>query len=614
MSGKFLDPHDVPSIPGTEGWERMYPYHYQFSKEDPERAKHESDQLWFYDGLHYPEPHYPFDLIWDEAWFLALSQNNTRTFLMPPALGIDHRIVNGHVYITPIGVANPEEIGERVPVFMKRAGYYYENWDSLYDEWKVKVNKLLVDLEEVTFQALPEVEDESVVFQNTGTGSGYHLLTQYDDLINKGLTIWQYHFEFLNLGYAAFLTFINTANSIFPDIPISTLTKMVSGIDVVLYRPDAELIRLAKIAIENNLEEEIRKPRDAADMMAALATTTAGKYWLDELEKSRYPWFWVSTGTGWYHHHKSWNDDLNVPFASIRMHIEAIQAGKSVGRPTEKLLAESARLITEYRELIETDEDREAFDQALGMAQRVFPYVEDHCFYVENWFHSVFWNKMRQVGDILAGARFIEDREDIWYLKRGEIRDALWDHVTSWATGVKGRGPSYWPKEIDWRRGVLAKFQEWTPPPALGTPPEVVTEPFSIMLWGVTTGTLKNWLKGMEEAVGAEINELAGSPGSAGIVEGKARVIKNVQDLAQLQEGEILVATTTSPSWAPAFTKIAGCITDVGGAMCHAAIVCREYGLPTVVGTGRGTSFIKTGDVIRIDGDQGSVQIVSRAG
>jgi len=613
MSGKFLDPHDVPKIPGTEGWERMYPYHYQFSNDDPERAKHESDQLWFYDGLHYPEPHYPFDLIWDEAWFLALSQNNTRTFLMPPALGIDHRIVNGYVYITPIGVPDPEEVGKRVPTFMKRAGFYYENWDKLYAEWKVKVNKLLADLEAVEFKPLPEVEDESVVFQNMGTGSGYDLLTQYDDLINKGLTIWQYHFEFLNLGYAAFLTFINTANSIFPDIPIQTVTKMVSGIDVVLYRPDAELIRLAKLAIENNLEGELLKQRDAADMMAALATTTAGKYWLDELEKSRYPWFWVSTGTGWYHHHKSWNDDLNLPFASIRMHIEAIQSGKEVGRPTEKLQAESERLIAEYRDLIQTDEDREAFDQSLASAKRVFPYVEDHCFYVENWFHSVFWNKVRQVGDILAGAGFLKDREDIWCLKRGEVRDALWDLVTSWATGVKARGPSYWPKECEWRHNVIRKFAEWAPPPALGTPPEVVTEPFSIMLWGVTTGTLKNWLKGMEAAAGAPTDELAGSPGSSGVVEGKARVIKNVEDLDQLQTGEILVATTTSPSWAPAFTKIAGCITDVGGAMCHAAIVCREYGLPTVVGTGRGTSVIKTGDTIRIDGDEGTVVIVQRA-
>ena len=154
------------------------------------RAERESKQLWYYDGLHYPEPHYPFDLIWDEAWFLALSQNNTRTFLVPPANGIDHRIVNGRVYITPIGIEDPEEIQARIPVFMKRAGYYYENWDNLYENWKVKVNELIKDLEAVEFKPLPDVEDESVVFENAGIGSGYHLLTQYDELIHKGLKVW----------------------------------------------------------------------------------------------------------------------------------------------------------------------------------------------------------------------------------------------------------------------------------------------------------------------------------------------------------------------------------------------------------------------------------------
>jgi pyruvate,water dikinase len=83
MAKTFMDPHDVPTIPGTEGWEKFYPYQYIFSREDPERAKFESSQIWFYDGLHYPEPHYPFDLIWDEAWSLALSQYNTRHYIIP---------------------------------------------------------------------------------------------------------------------------------------------------------------------------------------------------------------------------------------------------------------------------------------------------------------------------------------------------------------------------------------------------------------------------------------------------------------------------------------------------------------------------------------------------
>ncbi|MGB8385702.1 MAG: hypothetical protein WCG47_31430, partial [Dermatophilaceae bacterium] len=330
---KFLSPHEVPTIPGTEGWEKLFPYHYQFSTDDPQRAQFEDDQLWFYDGLHYPEPHYPFDLLWDEAWFLALSQNNTRTFLMPPALGIDHRIVNGYVYITPVGVADPKDVEQRVPTFMKRAGFYYENWDTLYESWKVKMERLLAELDAVHFDKLPEVEDESLVFEHSGIGSGYHLLTKYDELINMGLKVWQYHFEFLNLGYAAYVTFINTANQIFPDIPISALTKMVSGIDVVMYKPDAELIRLAHLAIDTGVDSVLQSAHGARAVMAEMATSPAGQLWLDELEKARYPWFYISTGTGWYHHHYSWNDNLDVPFASIAMHIEALKAGKQVGRP-----------------------------------------------------------------------------------------------------------------------------------------------------------------------------------------------------------------------------------------------------------------------------------------
>ncbi|MCL4367892.1 MAG: PEP-utilizing enzyme [Actinobacteria bacterium] len=613
MTSKFLSPHEVPSIPGTEGWERMYPYHYMFTKNDAERAEHEGRQFWFYDGLHYPEPHYPFDVLMDEAWYLACSQANTRLFLVPPANGIDHRIINGYIYVAGLTVNDPGEVQRRVPFFLKRAGHYYENWNTLFDEWKEKMNDLLAELAAVEFKPLPDMEDESVVFDNTGIGSGYSLLTQYDELINMATKVWQYHFEFLNIGYAAYVTFMNTANSIFPDIPTSVLTKMVSGIDVVLYRPDAELIRLSKLALESGLDAVFAKPLDAAGVMAEMANTAEGRNWLAELEKSRYPWFYISTGTGWYHHHLSWNDDLNVPFDSMRMHIQAIKAGKQVGRPTEKIAEERDRVIEEYRALIETDEDREAFDQSRGLAATVFPYVEDHMFYVEHWFHSVFWNKIRQVADILMGAGFLEDRDDIWYLKRGEIRDALWDYVCNWACDTRPMGPSRWPQEIEWRKGVLEKFRAWQNPPAVGTPPEVVTEPFTIALFGVTTDLVKGWLKGMEASLGGDEDELQGLPGSPGVVEGPARVIKSVAELSQLREGEILVAPTTSPSWAPAFTKIAGAITDVGGVMCHAAIVCREYGLPTVVGTGRATSVINTGDRIALDGDSGTVRILERA-
>jgi pyruvate,water dikinase len=88
-------------------------------------------------------------------------------------------------------------------------------------------------------------------------------------------------------------------------------------------------------------------------------------------------------------------------------------------------------------------------------------------------------------------------------------------------------------------------------------------------------------------------------------------VILDSTDAGTLLEGEILVAPTTSTSWTPVFGTIAGAVLDIGGVMCHAAIVAREYGLPAVVGTGTGTKRIKTGDVIRLDADAGVVTILS---
>jgi pyruvate,water dikinase len=143
-------------------------------------------------------------------------------------------------------------------------------------------------------------------------------------------------------------------------------------------------------------------------------------------------------------------------------------------------------------------------------------------------------------------------------------------------------------------------------------PPEEVSEPFTVMLWGITTDKVAEWLKGTSVAA-KDITELKGFASSAGIVEGPARVLKLMEDVVKLQPGEILVAPCTNPSWAPVFTKIKAAVTDIGGLTSHAAIVSREYGLPAVTGTGIATTVIKTGDILKVDGTAGTVVIVKRA-
>jgi pyruvate,water dikinase len=608
---KFPVPHDVKAktIPGTEGWERMYPYQYQFVTDDPVRNQYEKEMFWFYDGLHYPEPLYPFDTIWDEAWYLALSQYNNRIFMVPPVRGVDHRIINGYVYISPVPVKDPEEIGSRVPHFMERAGHYYKNWDDLEAKWKVKMEATIRELEKLEIPRLADMEDISVVTGALGESKGYHLLKNYDDLINLGIKCWQYHFEFLNLGYAAYVFFLDFVQKLFPSIPAQRVTQMISGIDVIMYQPDEELKKLAHLAVELHVDEIVNSSPEWTVVEAALKNSPRGTQWLTSLSLSREPWFNVSTGTGWFHHDRSWNDAMNIPLTGIQTYIQKVRKGESIERPMEKVRAERDRITAEYRGLIEKDEDRKQFDELLGCAKTVFPYVENHLFYVEHWFHSVFWNKMREVAAVMKEHDVIADVEDVWLLRRDEIKQALWDIVTAWATGVTPRGTQTWPKEVEWRKGVMAKFKEWNAPPAIGTAPEVIQEPFTIVLWGVTNKSLADWAAVQEVKDPDSITELKGFAGSPGVIEGRARVCRNVGEVGQLQQGEILVAPTTSPSWAPAFAKIGACVTDVGGVMSHAAIVCREYGMPAVVGTGHATKIIKTGMLLRVDGSTGAITI-----
>ncbi|HET9596887.1 MAG TPA: PEP-utilizing enzyme [Anaeromyxobacteraceae bacterium] len=605
---KFPNPHEFKTLPGTEGWERMYPYQYQFVTDDPERQRYEEETFWFYDGLHYPEPLCPFDTIWDEAWYLALSQYNTRIFSVPPVYGVDHRMVNGYVYIAPVPVKDPAEIGERVKAFLERAGYYYQNWDTLEARWKEKMEATIAALEAVRIEPLPGLEDISVVKEAMGESKGYHLLRAYDQLIDLGIRCWQYHFEFLNLGYAAYVTFLGHCKKIFPDIPAQRVTQMISGIDVIMYRPDQELIGLARKAVELDLVGQLASAKGFAGLAPALQKTPAGREWLAAFEKARQPWFNVSTGTGWYHHDRSWNDDLDIPLGMIRIYADKLRAGQSLERPTAKVRAERDRITAEYRALIADEGDRAAFDQLLATAKTVFPYVENHLFYVEHWFHSVFWNKVREVAAIMKEHGLLQDVEDVWYLKRGEIKDALWDLVTAWATHVKPRGATTWPIEIAWRKGVMEKFAAWRPPPAIGPAPEVIQEPFTVVLWGVTNESLAEW--GKVAAAEGPVAAFKGFPGSPGTVEGRARVCRTVAEISELQDGEILVAPTTSPSWAPAFVRIKACVTDVGGVMSHAAIVCREYGMPAVVGTGSATKLIRSGQLIRVNGSTGEITLL----
>ena len=155
------------------------------------------------------------------------------------------------------------------------------------------------------------------------------------------------------------------------------------------------------------------------------------------------------------------------------------------------------------------------------------------------------------------------------------------------------------------RRAVLERLRAWSPPPALGPAPDLVSDPMAILLLGVTTDRLDAWLGGEGAATA-----LTGLPGAPGVAEGPVRVVLAAEDLGQLREGEVLVAPAAAPGWGAAFGRADAAVTDVGGLMSEAATLAREHGLPAVVATGFATASLRTGQKVRVDGHGGVVTLL----
>jgi len=190
--------------------------------------------------------------------------------------------------------------------------------------------------------------------------------------------------------------------------------------------------------------------------------------------------------------------------------------------------------------------------------------------------YFVYKKALLKAAEQLVQAHIIHDKEDIYYLTFEELRDVVRTHKLDY--------------EIIIRRKDDYKLYERL------TPPRVSTSDGEI-------------IAGIYKRENLPANAIVGLPVSSGVIEGRARVILNMED-ANLEDGDILVTAFTDPSWTPLFVSIKGLVTEVGGLMTHGAVIAREYGLPAVVGVENATRLIKDGQRIRVNGTDGFVEIL----
>ena len=191
--------------------------------------------------------------------------------------------------------------------------------------------------------------------------------------------------------------------------------------------------------------------------------------WLSRLDAAKDPWFYFSNGNGLASHHRSWIDDTTLPLATIASYIARLEAGETISRPRDAVVAERDRVTAEYRGLM-PEPMRVTFDERLALARTVFSHVENHSFYVDHWYLTVFWNKVREFGALLASRRFLAEADDVFYLRHDELREALHELRLAWSSGDAGAalGPRYWPGVVKRRKSIHEAQRRWVPPVAVG--------------------------------------------------------------------------------------------------------------------------------------------------
>jgi rifampicin phosphotransferase len=217
------------------------------------------------------------------------------------------------------------------------------------------------------------------------------------------------------------------------------------------------------------------------------------------------------------------------------------------------------------------------FRRLLHWAQRVAPVREDALADV-----GLAWPQLRrmlaEIGRRLQQAGVINEPRDVYWLRRKEIED----RVGNLADQVEQR------RQL-WRGQLRA------------TPPQLLPKGS----WG---DMFRNWMPAASEEQTGDL--IKGTGASAGTITAPARVLGGPQDFGSMQPGDVLVASITTPAWTSLFAMASAVVTDIGGPLSHSSIVAREYGIPAVLGTAVATRRIQSGQLIKVDGDAGTVRLL----
>jgi pyruvate,water dikinase len=260
--------------------------------------------------------------------------------------------------------------------------------------------------------------------------------------------------------------------------------------------------------------------------------------------------------------------------------------------------------VAQAREQLAGTPQADRFDELLAGAERAYPVREDNEYWTISAPNALLrWAALEAAGRMVARGRL--DRADhVFFLDIEELSHAFADGTDVRATVVRRRGEHRWALE---NPGPASYGEQPGPPPSMDQLPAEVRGTMGAFQWALMH--MNGGAPAPQEGDGRAIK---GVPGSSGRYAGVVRVVHDESEFDKIRAGDILVCPTTSPVWSVVFPSIGALVTDIGGALSHAAIIAREYGIPAVLATGGATGMLTDGMLVTVDGDTGVVTIDDR--
>jgi rifampicin phosphotransferase len=510
----------------------------------------DANLTWEADLVHFPEPATTIQL----AVYPFVMQGIARA---RQTVGDDARdrmmVWNGRPYTSHTPAAG-RTLEERRSLYVEWSRSVPRRWES---EWLPEIE---ADLERLDREDLPPLCDAALgaVLQDALAVTARH---------------WEIHFE-LVFGLGGIDQFLSWYRRRFEGATEAESLRLIAGLENLSVTGGHRLWRLSRM-ITPAIAEALR---DGERESLPAEFRTELEAYLDEF--GRRPVRVVDPSS------PTWQEEPG-PVVDVLLRL-AEQGAADPYHELQRSADEREALLARIRAEL-SDEELPEFEGMAALAHALTPLREDHAFWIDQRSIASLGRILAECARRMAGSGVLEREEDLCWLFFHEVQNWAWGLAQPGLRDVVAGRRAQW--EADREKPIDA---------TIGAAPTETA--------GVEELRVEDVAEAKKHPVVAR-----GAGACLGTARGRARVVFTLDEAGSLRRGEVLVCRATVPNWAPLFGLAAAVVTDLGGVLSHAAIVAREYRLPTVVGTRTGTRTIRTGQLIEVDGGTGTVRLVGEA-